>query len=211
MTDTKIKICGITNVEDAHLVLSLGVDYLGLIFADSPRRVDVPRAKEIREAVPDAMIIGVFIDAPLDAVVQTASECGLNLIQLHGQESPEYCDELRTATGLPIIKAFKVSDMPDTQALGRYETTSYFLFDLDKKAIESDELPEMTTKLWKHTSKRRREGFRIFIAGALDASTVREAVRKTRAYGVDVCRGVERSPGLKDHEALKEFIAEVQR
>jgi phosphoribosylanthranilate isomerase len=208
--NTKIKICGITNVEDAKFALSLGVDFLGLIFVDSPRRVTRETAREIRRAIPDTMLVGVFMDSPIGEVADIAVTCGLNFIQLHGDESPEYCDELRTITGTPIIKAFRASDMPTIDTLGAYETTSYFLFDLDKD-MPADETSEMIADLWKQASKRRRQGFRMFLAGALDATNVREAIEKTEAYCVDVCRGVEESPGVKDRDALEHFIAEVRR
>jgi len=208
---TKIKICGITRVADAAFAVSVGADYLGMIFAESPRRIDVERAREIRSALPGAMLVGVFVDGVIEDVAATADTCGLDLIQLHGEETPEYCEQLRALTGKPIIKAFRATRMPDTSELSTFETTSYFLFDLDKSHLEEERLPRLVSEMWKHTDRKRRKGFRVFLAGALDTSNVREAIKSTHAFCVDVCRGVEESPGVKSHEAIKSFIAEVRR
>jgi phosphoribosylanthranilate isomerase len=201
---TRIKVCGVTTTRDAVFAAAEGADFIGVIFAESPRRIDTTRAREIRDAVPHAMLVGVFVDAPIDVVADTAAACALDFIQLHGEEPPEYCDALRERAGLPIIKAFRPSDIPDTERLGRYRTTSYFLFDLDKSQ------PDPLGELWSRASQQQRQGFRIFIAGALDASNVREAMGRTSAYCVDVCRGVEDSPGVKNHDAIRRFISEVQ-
>jgi phosphoribosylanthranilate isomerase len=156
-------------------------------------------------------MVGVFVDAPLENVAGLAEACALDFIQLHGSESPEYCDQLRALSGVPIIKAFRAADIPNCETLGRYETTSYFLFDLDKKNLEDDELTRLTETLWEHASRRGREGFRIMIAGALGCDNVRQAVERTHPYCVDVCRGVESEPGVKDHDAIVRFVGEVRQ
>lgn len=214
---TKIKICGITTPDDALLATSLGADYLGMIFAESPRRIDNNRGREIRTSVPDAKLVGVFMDQELDAVVESAAVCALDYLQLHGAESPEYCNEAQARTGVPIIKTFKAryaegrSPLPGSEHLGEYHTTSYFLFDLDKRALAHKDLAQMMRSLWEAASRKRRKGFRIFLAGALNQKNVREAIEKTSAFGVDVCRGVEHSPGVKDADLVKGFIGEVKR
>lgn len=207
---TRVKICGITSVDDAVFAASHGADFIGVIFAESPRRVDAARAREIRDAVPDATLVGVFADETIERVAMLAEACGLDFIQLHGNESPGYCDELRERSGVPIIKAFRASEIPDCETLSRYRTTSYFLFDLDKESLQNKELARITEILWEHASRRGREGFRILIAGALTAANVRAAVERTHAFCVDVCRGVETAPGVKDHAAIVDFISEVR-
>jgi phosphoribosylanthranilate isomerase len=209
MNHTRIKICGITNPDDARIAASLGADYVGVIFADSPRRVDLERAKEIRDAVPGTRVVGVFRDQPLEEVVRLSREAGVDLVQLHGSESPEYCDEVFVRAGKPVIKAFRADRVPGTDELARYATTSYFLFDLDKAPAGGGE-PASAERVWQEVSKTRRKGFRVFVAGALDPSNVREAIRRTHAFAVDVCRGVERSPGVKDPEVLARFFAEAR-
>jgi phosphoribosylanthranilate isomerase len=190
--------------------LSKGTDYIGLIFAESERRVEVARALEIRDAVPDAMIVGVFLDAPVTDVVKTAAMARLDLIQLHGSESPGYCAEVYARTSKPIIKAFPVNDLPDTAMLSAYDTTSFFMFDLSKSVAVQDTSARSLDAMWGHVSRKRAQGFRVFLAGALDDSNVRAAIDQTQVYCVDVCRGVERSPGVKDRAAVERFIAEVK-
>jgi phosphoribosylanthranilate isomerase len=207
---TRVKICGITNPDDAAFAAAHGADYIGVIFAESPRRVTAARAREIRDTVPDASLVGVFVDETVERVANTAEACGLDFIQLHGHESPDYCDELHQRSGVPIIKTFRAGEIPDAETLGHYHTTSYFLFDLDKGVDDPDELARLTERLWQSASKRRREGFRVLIAGALTAGNVRAAVDTTRAFCVDVCRGVEKSPGVKDHDAIVRFVSEVR-
>lgn len=211
MGSTRIKICGITSVNDARLSLELGADYLGLIFVESPRRIGIARAREIRRAVPGAMLVGVFRDAPLDEVTETTRAVRLDLVQLHGSESPPYCDDVLSKTGRPIIKAFQSSNLPDVRELSRYRTAGFFLFDVDKQLVDNPPTEAQISRMWDITARKRRKGFRIFLAGTLDQKNVREAVRRTNAFGVDVCRGVEMSPGIKDPEAIKQFIAEVRR
>lgn len=205
---TKTKICGITNSDDARLALSLGADYLGVIFAESPRQVDVALAREIRDAVPEASLVGVFMDASRDEIVSTVRACGLDHVQLHGDESPAFCAGLVSEISIPIIKTFRPSAPSDLDRLGEYQTTSFFMFDLDK-TIGNGVEPAMR-RLWDNVSLSSRKGFRVFLAGALDPSNVRAAVGYTRAYCVDVCRGVEKSPGRKDEAALARFMAEVR-
>jgi phosphoribosylanthranilate isomerase len=207
MTRTRIKICGITNATDAQLAASLGADYIGVIFAESPRRVDVGRAKEIRDAVADVSMVGVFRNQPLEEVVNATRESRVDLVQLHGDESPEFCNEVQKQTGKPIIKGFAVDRMPEAQQLAAYTTISYFLFDLQRGVSTTRADVE---RVWTAVSHSRSKGFRVFVAGALDPANVREAIRQTHAFAVDVCRGVERTPGVKDPDVLQKFFVEAR-
>jgi phosphoribosylanthranilate isomerase len=207
MKNTRIKICGITNADDARLAASLGADYIGVIFADSPRRVDVDRAREIRSAVSGVLVVGVFRDQPVKDVVRMTRESGIDLVQLHGDESPEFCNEVLTRTGKPVIKGFSVDRMPDAEVLARYTTTSYFLFDLERGAEQTQADLE---RVWTEVLRTRRKGFRVFLAGALSPANVGEAIRRTHAFAVDVCRGVEQRPGVKDPDVLQRFFAEAR-
>jgi phosphoribosylanthranilate isomerase len=211
MTGTRVKICGITSADDARVAAEQGADYIGVIFAESPRQVDISRAKEIRAAVPDSMLVGVFRDEDIETVIATAQEVGLNLIQLHGSENPQYCEQLMDATNTSIIKTFHSDRIPDIDELQRYQRASFFLFDLNKTIAESPDRPAQLAEMWDEFSQTRRLGFRIFLAGALKIDNIRHALEQTSAYCVDVCRGVEKEPGIKDHATMKQFIHEVKR
>jgi phosphoribosylanthranilate isomerase len=207
MTRTRIKICGITNPADARLAVSLGADYVGVIFAESPRRVSVQRALEIRDAVSGVLLVGVFRNQSLDDVVSMTRAAGIDLVQLHGDESPAFCNEVQKQTGKPVIKGFSIDHMPDAHQLAEYATTSYFLFDLERGARTTREDLE---RVWSAVLHSRQKGFRVFLAGALNPTNVGEAIRRTHAFAVDVCRGVERTPGVKDPDVLQRFFVEAR-
>jgi phosphoribosylanthranilate isomerase len=202
MSAAKVKICGLTTVSDAALAASLGADYLGVIFADSLRRVDIARAQEIRALLPSAALVGVFKDQSLDDVVRASLACDLDLIQLHGGETPAYCDDVLQRAGKPVVKAFRAAHVPGAAELASFRTTQYFLFDYDRD--DDDE------RAWDDVATTRALGFRLFVAGGLDATNVRAIVARTRAFAVDVCRGVEREPGIKDPRALERFMTEAR-
>ncbi len=208
---TKIKICGITTPDDARLASKLGADYLGLIFVESPRMVNIAQAREIRRAMHHSLLVGVFRDSPLEKVVETTRAARLDLVQLHGAETPDYCDDVLSRTGRPVIKSFMASKLPDIRELSRYRTAAFFLFDLDKNIIENPPEENVLHRMWDIAARKRRKGFRIILAGALDKENVNEAIRRTNAWGVDVCRGVEESPGIKDPKEVERFVAEVRR
>ncbi len=115
------------------------------------------------------------------------------------------------STGRPVIKAFSTSHLPDVREMSKYRTVGYFLFDIDKNMMDNPPEEKTIHRMWDVVERKRRKGFRIILAGALDKNNVREAVRRTNAYGVDVCRGVEKAPGIKDPEAIEQFILEAHR
>ncbi|MHC4944969.1 MAG: phosphoribosylanthranilate isomerase [Planctomycetota bacterium] len=215
MSDARIKVCGITTIEDALACHGLGADLLGLIFTKSPRKITPERAMEIRTAVPEARLVGVFMDEEMETVIRIASEAGLNLIQLHGHEPPAYCEELMELTGLPVIRALRYEEASNPQLLDAFTVVPLFLFDLDKNGSNgngkaSDNGREAMEKLWDLAAEVGAQGIDFLLAGGLDAENVKDALAATRPFGVDVCRGVESEPGLKDIEKVKQFIAEVK-
>ncbi|MDH4037820.1 MAG: phosphoribosylanthranilate isomerase [Candidatus Krumholzibacteria bacterium] len=204
MSRPRVKICGLTRPEDAALAVSLGADFAGVIFADSPRRIDTARAALIRAAVPSALLVGVFRDPSLDEVAEAVRAADLDLLQFHGQETPAFCDEALATTGRPIIKVFNSSRVPEVAQLAAYTTTSYFLFDTSK----DDSVPPQARL--HDVDAVRRMGFRVFLAGGLTPESVRAAVATAHPFAVDVCRGVESAPGIKDAAALERFMSEVR-
>ena len=132
----------------------------------------------------------------------------LDVIQLHGHEPPAYCEELMDVVGKPVVRAFKYSQAVQPHILTAFEAMPVFLFDLDKGEPDTDGAAK---RLWELAAWAGEQGFRILLAGGLDTSNVQQAVEATVPYGVDVCRGVEMEPGVKDMNKVKRFIEEVKQ
>jgi phosphoribosylanthranilate isomerase len=196
----KVKICGITNLADGMAAAEAGADALGFVFYDqSPRCVSVEAAAGlIRQLPPFVMKVGVFVNAPEDLVVQAIRDCGLNLLQFHGEESPEYCLQF----GLMSMKAFRIRDAASLQALLGYHTDAWLLdaYTPDKPGGTGE------TFNWDLALEAQAWGRPIFLAGGLTPENVTGAVRRAQPYGVDVSSGVETAPGRKDHAKVKAFI-----
>lgn len=196
----KVKICGITNVADAVAAVESHADALGFVFsAPSPRRVTISTAAGIvRDLPPWVVKVGVFVDADEDTVVRAIGECGLNLLQFHGNEPPEYCLQF----GVMSMKAFRIRDAESLTILPRYRTDAWLLdaYVRDKAGGTGQ------TFNWDLAVEANRLGRPIFLAGGLTPENVADAVRKVRPYAVDVSGGVESEPGRKDHARVRAFI-----
>jgi len=196
----KVKICGLTSLKDAEAACEAGADLLGFVFCDqSPRRVSVETASGIISQLPASVVkVGVFVDATEDFVRRAIAECGLNLLQFHGNESPSYC----LGFHLMAMKAFRIRDAGSLKALQGYHTDAWLL---DAYATGK---PGGTGKSfnWDLAVEAQKLGRPIFLAGGLKPDNVAEAVWRVRPYGVDVSSGVEASPGKKDHAKVSAFI-----
>ena len=196
----KVKICGITNLPDGMAAAEAGADVLGFVFYErSPRHVAIETAARIiREVPPFVLKAGVFANAPEDLVFRAMSECGLNLLQFHGDESPAYCVQF----GLMSMKAFRVKDAASLEHLTEYKTDAWLL-----DAHAPDQLGGTGESFnWDLALEAQKWGRPIFLAGGLTPENVAEAVRRVRPYAVDVSSGVEAAPGRKDHAKVKAFI-----
>jgi phosphoribosylanthranilate isomerase len=196
----KVKICGITNAPDALAAVDAGADMIGLMFYEkSPRHITLKAAREIARQIPPFVAkVGVFVNAPHDRVVRAIGECGLNLLQFHGEETPEYCVQF----GLMSLKAFRLRDAGCLKSLPAYQTDAWLL---DTYAPGA---PGGTGKIfnWDLAVEAKRFGRPIFLAGGLTPENVGEAVRKVQPYAVDVSSGVESAPGKKDRDKVRRFI-----
>jgi phosphoribosylanthranilate isomerase len=196
----KVKICGITNLPDALAAAEAGADALGFVFYDqSPRHISLAAAAGlIRQLPPFVLKVGVFVNAPEDLVLRASRECGLNLLQFHGDEPPDYCLQF----GLMSMKAFRIRDAGSLRALRGYPTDAWLL------DAYSPGKPGGTgeTFNWDLALEARRLGCPIFLAGGLTPENVAEAVQRAQPYGVDVSSGVEAAPGTKDHAKVRAFI-----
>ncbi len=203
----KIKICGITNLEDANWVANLGADYLGLIFAkDSKRKVSLDKAKEITSAVPPYVkTVGLFINEEPEIVDKMLTLCKLDMLQFHGQESPDYCAQFKGRA--EIIKGFRMKDEQSLERIPQYDVDFYLL-----DAFAQGEWGG-TGKVfnWELALKAKEFGRPIFLAGGLNPENVSEAIKRVQPYAVDVASGVESSPRRKSVELILEFIDKVRK
>jgi phosphoribosylanthranilate isomerase len=196
----KVKICGITNLPDGMAAAEAGADALGFVFYDqSPRRISIEAAAAVIPQLPPFVTkVGVFVNAPEDLVIHAIRECGLNLLQFHGDEPPEYCLQF----GLMSMKAFRIRDAASLRALSTYHTDAWLLDAyMPNKPGGTGE-----TFNWDLALEARGLGRPIFLAGGLTSENVAEAVRRARPYAVDVSSGVEAAPGRKDHAKVRAFI-----
>ena len=202
---TLVKICGITNEADALAATEAGADALGLMFYEpSPRNVSLKAAAEIARKLPPFVIkVGVFVNSPEDVVLRAIGECGLNIVQFHGDETPDYCQLFPVMT----IKAFRIRDADSLKSLPDYQTDAWLL-----DAHVADKLGGTGAKFnWDLAIEAQKLGRPIFLAGGLTPENVGEAVRKVRPYAVDVSSGVEASSGKKDHEKVRMFIQAAKK
>ena len=200
---TRIKICGITNLEDALLAADLGVDALGFVFSKSPRRVEADVAEGIINQLPPFLSsVGVFADEPDEIVKHVARRCKLNIIQLHGDEEPDYLKNFHRK----IIKAFRIKTETDLIPIPTYKAQAYLL----DSRVEGKKGGSGVTFDWNLAIKAKKYG-RIILSGGLTSENVTEAIQKVLPYAVDVSSGIETSPGKKDSAKLKAFVEAVRR
>jgi phosphoribosylanthranilate isomerase len=211
---TIIKICGITSAEDAVQVAGLGVDIIGLVFAHSRRRVDIQQAAEIvgrvRLLPQRPAVAGVFVNQSVQAVNDTAAYCGLDMVQLSGDESWEYCRRLET----PFIKVIHVGQRDNLEKVVRDVDAGYqmvfrrsFVCMLDCKNDGGYGGSGLSFD-WDIAAGASAR-FPLMIAGGLSPANVRRLIRKADPYGVDVSTGVE-STGRKDMDKVRDFVRSVR-
>jgi phosphoribosylanthranilate isomerase len=199
----KIKICGITNPEDADVAAKAGADALGFVmYRNSPRWVEPAVARAIIAGLPPFVsAVGVFVNEEAERVRALMDECGFALAQLHGDESALYCQDL----GRPVLKALRLKDRGTVLALAEFQGRANvrgFLIDAFSDHAYGGTGQTVDWRLAQETVRSAR----VILAGGLNPRNVAEAVQAVRPYGVDVSSGVEKSPGKKDPDKVKAFI-----
>ncbi|MCE5264633.1 MAG: phosphoribosylanthranilate isomerase [Deltaproteobacteria bacterium] len=202
---TQIKICGITNIDDAFCAAACGADAVGFIFhRPSPRCIAPARAREIAAALPREIVkVGVFVNRDAGEVAQVAAECGLDLIQLHGDESPEYC---RRFSPERLIKGVFLRTPEDLTALDAYDVRA-FLADFREPGRYGGTGKRSDWGLAAKLAKDRP----LILAGGLGPDNIGEALAAVSPAAVDVNSGCEIAPGVKDHEKMRQIVAIVRR
>ena len=203
---TLVKICGITNLEDALAAVASGADALGFNFyKPSPRYIAPQNARAIVDQLPNAVLtVGVFVNEELESVRSIATQAGLKALQLHGDESPEYCRQL--AADNYVIKTFTVAGSFDPQLAKMYEVQAIMLDTRDNN------LRGGTGRVfdWSVAQQLRPLLPKLYLAGGLSPENVAEAVMTVRPYAVDACSSLELKPGIKNHERVSVFIDAVR-
>ena len=203
---TRVKVCGITNLADALAALEAGADMLGFNFyARSPRYIEPAEARRIIEHLPDRISsVGVFVNESAPAEVERiAREAGLGAVQLHGDETPEYCQSLR---GLTTIKALRVGADFSVESAAAYQTDAVLL----DAYVAGERGGTGHTFDWTLATLTRERVPKLFLAGGLNPGNVAAAVAAVRPYAVDVCSGVETAPGRKSPELIRRFVEQVK-
>ena len=203
----KIKICGITNAQDAEAAVTAGADALGFVFyAQSPRCIEPAVAKRIIAQLPPFVLpVGVFVNHDRDTILKVFDECGLALAQLHGEETPTFCESL----GRPVLRALRLRDRGSLLALAEYK---------GRMGVRGFVVDAFSTKAYGGTgqtgdwflAREVAQAAPILLAGGLTPNNVQEAIRQVQPYGVDVSSGVEERPGQKNHEKIRAFTQAVR-
>ena len=204
MLIVKVKICGLTNYRDAAAAVDLGADLLGFNFyPESPRFITPEQAAQIINKLPAFIhVAGVFVNASLDQIKEAISECNLDWVQLHGDESPEFCESL-LSINVRTMKAIRVKDQEDIERAESFFTDAVLLDAFDPEKYGGTGLT-FDWNIIGHISKR------IFLAGGINPDNVAAAI-ELGVYGIDVCSGIEARPGKKDHRKMKKLFENIQR
>ena len=200
-----VKICGIKDIENALVAVENGADALGFVFAPSSRQLTPEKAKKIMDTIPASVLrVGVFVDAPISLVKEIAEYCALTILQLHGNESVDYCRQFKK----PVIKAIRVGEKGNFYPAPKpyKETVKAFLADTYqpyKSGGTGLSFP------WREVDNIKKYG-PVILAGGLNSNNIYQALSIARPWGVDVSSGVE-TKGHKDSKKIKKFIQEVRR
>jgi len=197
-----VKFCGMTRRQDVEIAVQLGADAVGFIFADSPRKILPGRAAELAKSISGSLKVGVFVNEDIEKVRDIRKQCRLDVIQLHGDESPEYCAGL----GGRIIKAFRLQDESTQSRFADYPCDVLVLLDAWSALLAGGTGKQINAGLLDGI-----EDFsRIIIAGGLGVDNIVDVIKRYQPYGVDINSKVEKSPGVKDHRLLQETMQLVR-
>ena len=201
---TRIKVCGITRLFDAVSAAGLGVDAIGLVFySNSPRKVNIKEAQRIAAELPPFIsVVGLFVDSEADFIHDVIASVALDLLQFHGNESAQFCRQF----GVPYIKAVRMSPDKDlTELSEKFSDARGLLLDAYEAGV-----PGGTGKTFEWSEELVKEiSCPIILAGGLNATNVRRAIKTIDPWAVDISSGVESKPGVKDFLMMSEFVKKV--
>jgi len=201
----RVKVCGITNLEDALAAIQLGADAIGFVFAKSPRHVSIQEAERIIEKLPPFVnFTGLFVNANRKVVEKTIKTCKIDTLQFHGEESNGYCSYFKRTH--KVVKAFRIKDKKILDLLLNYDVDGYLLDTYIEGAAGG------TGKIfdWNLAKRAKTLVSPVILSGGLNPGNVVQAIKKVRPYAVDVSSGIEKRPGKKDLKLMKKFIKAVR-
>lgn len=202
---TKVKICGLTRLPDALAAVEAGADALGFMFFTGSKRHIAPAtaAQIIRALPPFVAKVGVFVNASAETVRATIAECGLDTLQFHGEETPEFC---RQFAPLKVVKAFRIQNADSLKPLPEYAVDAWLLdsYVAGQRGGTGEKFN------WDLAAQAKELGRPVILAGGLTPENVADAVQQVWPYGVDVSSGVESAPGQKDAELVRRFVEIVR-
>lgn len=201
----RVKVCGITNLEDALAAFFSGADAIGFVFyKKSPRYIDSIKARNISRILPkDIIKVGVFVDEKESKIKSISKMCALDMLQFHGSESPEFCSRFK---GYKVIKAFRIKDKLEFEELRKYKIFAY-LFDTFSKGKAGGTGKKFN---WNLLRGKCRIKHPVFLSGGLNIRNVKLALKKVNPDWVDVSSSVEFKPGKKDHKKIRSFIRAIK-
>ena len=200
----KVKICGITNLDDALLAVNAGADALGFVFfGASPRNVSTEQASAIIGRLPPFIqTVGLFVNESSFTINEIADTCGLDVIQLHGEESPDFCAKVKRR----VLKALRVKNITSLEPMASYQVSAFLLDAWSPTAWGGTG----QTFNWDIAASAAMDG-NIILAGGLTTDNIADAIRQVRPYGVDVSSGVEATFGKKDPAKINEFVRKAKQ
>ena len=206
MNSLKVKICGITEIEDALGAVKCGADALGFIFASSPRRISMKQARRIIDAIPPFIkTVGVFVNQEAAAIRAHINYCGLDLVQLHGDEPPQFCRALMPRA----VKAFRIRDASSLPMCAGYQASVRALL-LDAYAKDKAGGTGQTFD-WQLAVQIKQTGIPVILSGGLGPSNIEAAIRVVKPYAVDVNSGVEKHPGKKGYDLMQRLMDKIRK
>lgn len=204
MKVVRVKICGITRMADAEKAVEFGADALGFVFAESPRQISPQKARDItRKISPFVKTVGVFVNEQPAKIRGIVGFCGLDLVQLHGNESISTCSELVPR----VIKAFRVQGEKSLLEIADFKShVRAILLDAYQKGLNGG---TGNTFDWRLAVKAKETGIPMVLSGGLYAGNIEEALERVNPFAVDISSGIEKRPGIKDHGRMRAFMEKV--
>ncbi len=201
----RVKICGITHMADAEKAIELGADALGFVFAKSPRQITPQKARDItRRISPFVKTVGVFVNEQPSEIRKVMDFCGLDLLQLHGNETVSACSKLAPK----VIKAFRVQSEASLSQIAEFKNhVRAILLDAYQEGLNGG---TGKTFDWRLAMKAKASGIPMVLSGGLGPGNIDEALEQVNPFAVDISSGIEKRPGIKDHEKMRIFMGKIK-